>query len=72
MVVMEGKEGWARRLVERREEQGLPSPSIELVGVDGGSGNVRGMMTRKRKADDWMRRLLGVDKELRRMVVSFI
>ena len=31
MLVVEGKEGWTRRLAERRREQGLPLPSVEFI-----------------------------------------
>ena len=61
MLVVEGKEGWARRLAERRREQGLPLPSVELV--VGTSGSNTGLL---------VRRVMGVSKEIGRLVVSFI
>ena len=41
MLVVEGKEGWARRLAEERREQGLPLPSVELLET----GNKRSRMS---------------------------
>ena len=61
MLVVEGKEGWARRLAERRREQGLPLPSVELV-ADTINSNT-GLL---------VRRVMGVNKEIGRLVVSFI
>ena len=31
VLVVEGKEEWARRLADERREQGLPLPSVELL-----------------------------------------
>ena len=62
MLVVEGKEGWARRLAERRREQGLSLPSVELV-ADTSGGNNTGLL---------VRRVMGVSKEIGRLVVSFL
>jgi len=64
MMVPEGKQQWARALRDRRSEQGLPlpQPSVKPAGGDGGL----------------LCRLLRVmiegpiDKELMRLIVSFI
>ena len=61
VLVGEGKEGWARRLAERRREQGLPLPSVELVADTSGSNT--GLL---------LRRVMGVSKEIGRLVVSFL
>ena len=61
MLVVEGMEGWARRLAERRREQGLPLPSVELVADTSGSNT--GLL---------VRRVMGVSKEIGRLVVSFL
>ena len=66
MLVVEGKEGWARRLAERRREQGLPLPSVELVG----SGSTR--VTRSYSSLAALVRRVVENKEVGRVVISFI
>ena len=34
ILVVEGKEGWARSVAEGRRQQGLPLPSVELMGTE--------------------------------------
>ena len=66
MLVVEGKEEWARRLAEKRREQGLPLPSLELVG----SGSTR--VTRSYWSLAALVRRVVENKEVGRVVISFL
>jgi len=72
MLVLEGNQPWARALRDRRSEQGqllLPLPSVSFRKTR--------MLTRNWKGDVTLCGLMrclgeGVDKEIMRMIVSFI
>jgi len=71
MLVLEGKQPWARALRDRRSEQGLPPP-LPAVNFDDDDDDDDD------DHDDELRELLSVmvaglfDNELVRMIVSFI
>jgi len=68
MLVLEGKHPWARALRDRRSEQGrLPPPSVSFRKMRRVTRNSDGVLC------GLMRSLCeGVDKEIMRLVVSFI
>jgi len=67
MLVLEGKQQWARTLRDRRSEQGL-SLQLPSVSFDDGSGGDSGA-----ELVALLRAMVeGMDKELVRLIVSFI
>jgi len=67
MMVLEGRQPWARALRDRRGEEGLPLPSVQFGKmrriIRSGDSVVRGLMVSLGE---------GVDSEIMRMVVSFL
>jgi len=76
MIVVEGQQSWARVVRDRRSKQGLRLPSVRIIGGDdsankdygGGSSD-----TSDAELQNLMRVLVEeVDKEVMRLIVSFI
>jgi len=73
-VVEGGRERWARMVKERRRRQGRPLPSIGFLPC-GGSGGTSTSMLHKRigdNAEELVRKVVAVSKEIGWLVVSFI
>ena len=89
--MIEGKQRWARRLGEKRRDQGLPLPSVDIIGHDGiifcgadsweakrnsGSSSSSRSMTRSMSGTsgttELVKRVMGVRKDVGRLVVSLI
>jgi len=60
MMVVEGNQGWAREVRDRRCEQGMPLPSVSFDGDGGGGGYLMEGMVKE------------LDKTIVRLIVSFI
>ena len=79
-MVVEGSEGWARRLGQSRTEQGRPLASTAFASGSGTSSNnssrhsshSRKMTISNSSAIKLVMRVIGLSKAMGRLVVSFI
>ena len=82
MMVVEGRETWARRVAEGRREQGLALPLVEVVGDEDGMDALERRLLGVSLGNDvlgdessvgrLMTRLLGMNKDVVRCIVSFL
>ena len=70
ILVVEGKEGWARRLAEGRRQQGLELPSVEFVQT-ASTTRVTRTIGRHMSVAELVGRVVEA-KEVGRVVISFL
>ena len=68
ILVVEGKEGWARRLAEGRRQQGLSLPSVELVETASSTEVIAGCSRSSSRSSDSSTRHMSVASLVRRVV----